>query len=143
MIYKHFENITKCYTCKYFIKRTSYVNFIFQPEDYDWDGFVLSNLSHNTANWLVYEKMQHVDDKERVQMMMEEWYGKPDPGQFFREEYDEANASKDGPKKEKKRWKKVEASYVYIQLETLINIYIFVFVYIYKHKKQSTGISLR
>jgi len=81
---------------------------ILTEKDYDWDGFVLSELSYNTASWLVYDKMSPSEDQQKFQIMLEGWYGKQDPTRMFRDELEKQN--KDEEKKPKKKWKKKEAS---------------------------------
>lgn len=82
-------------------------------QDCDWDGYVLSELSYNSASWLVYERMKSSDDKEKMQAMFEGWYGKPDSSEFIREAMEaaeKAEKEEDEAKPKMKKWKKKEAT---------------------------------
>ncbi|XP_021378591.1 HEAT repeat-containing protein 4-like isoform X2 [Mizuhopecten yessoensis] len=84
---------------------------ILEEKDFDWDGFVLSEISKSSASWLVYERMKTAEDKEKMQAMYEGWYGKPDHSEFLREAMNAAEKEEKGDDvKPKKKWKKKEAT---------------------------------
>lgn len=88
-----------------------------KTDDLDWDAYVLSKLDKNIATRLVHERTADSASKDRLIKLLEAHYGKADLNNFFLDETDLKDISKEIELKEKeketkpkKKWKKQEAS---------------------------------
>ena len=78
----------------------------------DWDAYLMSIISSNTASWIVYERTPAgSQDREKLETLLKKWYGEPEHTDLVRDETsdNELDADEQEEKKPKKKWKKKEA----------------------------------
>ncbi|XP_052225265.1 HEAT repeat-containing protein 4-like isoform X2 [Dreissena polymorpha] len=77
----------------------------------NWDAYVISLLSMNTANHLVYEKTAPgTAMREKLENMVKEWYGVPEHTDLIREEISDSEEEEEKAKIPKKKWRKKETT---------------------------------
>ncbi|XP_052772793.1 HEAT repeat-containing protein 4-like isoform X2 [Mya arenaria] len=78
----------------------------------DWDSYVMSLVSKNTANWIVYEKTPSgTHDREKLETLLKQWYGAPEHTDLVRDVVSDTEMeAEDVEKRPKKKWKKKEAT---------------------------------
>ncbi|XP_060595193.1 uncharacterized protein LOC132749447 isoform X3 [Ruditapes philippinarum] len=78
----------------------------------DWDAYLMSIISSNTANWIVYEKTPAgAQDREKLENLLKKWYGTPEHTDLVREDMSDNEAeSEEEVKTPKKKWTKKEAT---------------------------------
>ena len=88
----------------------------FVRKNYDWDAFMLQQVSANTARWIVLERMPPGEERDKMRRLVESWYGKQDSTDLLLSDLGETGEREKeqekqlAEKKKKKQWQKPEAS---------------------------------
>lgn len=78
---------------------------------HEWDAYLLSNLSKNTANWIVHTRMSPTEEKSRLTNLLHDWHGEPDHIDLVRDDISDGELDEEKEvKKQKKKWKTKEAT---------------------------------
>ncbi|XP_053407054.1 uncharacterized protein LOC123546772 isoform X2 [Mercenaria mercenaria] len=109
------ETVEPTVTWKSTTKTTTDHEDITEPKEKrgnDWDAYLMSIISSNTANWIVYERTPAgAQDREKLQNLLKKWYGTPEHTDLVREDMSDTEIEpEDEEKTPKKKWTKKEAT---------------------------------
>ncbi|KAL4231204.1 HEAT repeat-containing protein 4 [Mactra antiquata] len=96
------------------VSKTSVIE-VDEPEEKrgnDWDAYLMSLVSSNTANWIVYERTPAGSkEREKLENLLKKWYGVPEHTDLVREDMSDNEAESDEDiVTPKQKWKKKEAT---------------------------------